>query len=82
LQAVNFFFRYEQKDDVLYRIGEVIGQDYTSTNNNNGTSYRWPSRGRPYATMQVGNRTPFNWVVLRLDAKQIITEQEDLSKAR
>ena len=76
LQSVHFFFDYEQKDDALYRIGEHLGQDYTPSSASNSNIYRWRPSTPVSVSMRIGKSRHYGWVILDVDATELLKLQE------
>ena len=68
LRKVSLMFDYDRRDDVLYKLGELLGQDYLPTSTDNGTRYAWRAKNGLSVALNIGKTRKLGWVVLHVDA--------------
>ena len=76
LDRIHFMFDYDQRDDALYRVGELIGQDYIPRDIGKERSYKWRATTPVSVVMYVGKTRHYGWVELTLDGREVLKRQE------
>jgi hypothetical protein len=68
LRAIFFHFSYADRDTVLYRVAEALGQDYSVRDYESEYVYRWKPGRTSAVALNIGQGPPHGWVFLRVNA--------------
>ncbi len=75
LRSVLVRYPYGARDDVLYRVAELLGQNYESEDGQGSTSHVWNPRKELYATLRVLDR-PLKRAYFQIGADRLVVRQQ------
>lgn len=65
------YFQYVHREQALYEIAEVLGQDYATSDDEDGRIYSWKPGNLASAGMYIGRISPFEWVYFGVRARDL-----------
>jgi hypothetical protein len=66
LTWISIHFDYEDRDAVLYKLADKLGQDYSVHTDREDSYYEWKRPRASQVSLRIGNAPPYSWAIVAI----------------
>ena len=66
LSWVSIHFDYEDRDVILYKLADKLGQDYSVHTDREDSYYDWKRPRASRVSLRIGNAAPYSWAIVSI----------------